>query len=199
MKGVIISDPEVTEFNIGPNVDAFVLGCDGIFDMLSNEEVQQCMEIARNESDLDVHKQTGVAVDLIMKTCLFRKSLDNITCVIVAFKGFEGRNGIEYVQTEVEESRVRKVGFRKSLDSGANTKTKLKLTSLAAHRKNDSDNFFKSDLTLKSKLISSINKGIARKLKVVGERQKRVVTENNDSDQKNLSRRISVKLKGLLK
>jgi hypothetical protein len=37
----------------------------------------------------NLHSQTGLAVDMIMKSSLARKTLDNITCVVVAFDNFE--------------------------------------------------------------------------------------------------------------
>ncbi len=36
-----------------------------------------------------LHSQCGKCVDMVMKSSLIRKSLDNVTCLIVAFKNFE--------------------------------------------------------------------------------------------------------------
>lgn len=40
----MIATPEITSFKIGtPNHDYIVLGCDGIFDKMSNEDVVHCV------------------------------------------------------------------------------------------------------------------------------------------------------------
>ncbi|MCQ2821190.1 MAG: protein phosphatase 2C domain-containing protein, partial [archaeon] len=96
LPGVVIAEPEITYFNIEDDIDFLMLGCDGIFDQLSNEEIvdsawmccdynkERDYQIVRN-----VHEQCMVSVDMIMKNSLVRKTLDNITVVIVAFKNFE--------------------------------------------------------------------------------------------------------------
>ena len=37
----------------------------------------------------NIHSQSGIAVDMIMKSSLSRKSLDNVTCVLICFENFE--------------------------------------------------------------------------------------------------------------
>ena len=39
--------------------------------------------------DKTLHSQCGKAVDMVMKSSLVRKSLDNVTCLMIAFKNFE--------------------------------------------------------------------------------------------------------------
>lgn len=36
-----------------------------------------------------IHSQCSVAVDMIIKTSLVRKTLDNVTCVLIAFENME--------------------------------------------------------------------------------------------------------------
>lgn len=43
----------------------------------------------RDEKTVDVHQQTGKGVECIIKNSLFRKSLDNVTVVIISFENFE--------------------------------------------------------------------------------------------------------------
>ena len=38
-EGVIIAKPDIKQFNVLPEHDFIVIGCDGIFDKLSNKEV----------------------------------------------------------------------------------------------------------------------------------------------------------------
>ena len=100
MENVVIAKPEITYFCIDEEIDFLVMGCDGIFDQLSNEEVSECVwSTCENDKmkkeDIDeydvtnVHEQCLVGVDMIMKSSLMRKTLDNITVVLVAFKNFE--------------------------------------------------------------------------------------------------------------
>ena len=95
-KNVIISTPEITYFYIDDEIDFLMLGCDGIFDQLNNEEVVKCVWLT---CDLDkckdyynirnVHDQCSCSVDMIMKSALMRKTLDNVTVVLICFKNFE--------------------------------------------------------------------------------------------------------------
>lgn len=43
----------------------------------------------RDEKKEDVHRQTGEGVECIIKNSLFRKSLDNVTIVIITFQNFQ--------------------------------------------------------------------------------------------------------------
>lgn len=75
------------------------MGCDGIFDKLSNQEVADCLWMSvrdvKKESNIEnstpiinVHKQIGVGVEYIIKNSLYRRSMDNVTVVVIAFEGF---------------------------------------------------------------------------------------------------------------
>ena len=37
----------------------------------------------------DIHIQCGLCIDMIIKTSLIRRTLDNVTCVIIAFSNFQ--------------------------------------------------------------------------------------------------------------
>jgi len=102
LPNVIISVPEITCFQITNESDFLVIGCDGIFDNMANEEVIKCAWMSRDDSLKvnNIHIQCGIAVDLILKTSLLRKTLDNVTCILVAFCNFENLfNEREVIQT----------------------------------------------------------------------------------------------------
>lgn len=67
-----------------------ILG-DGIFDQLNNEEVASGVWLTTKEKDPNrtIHSQCGIGVDMIIKSALARRTLDNVTCVIVAFGNFD--------------------------------------------------------------------------------------------------------------
>ena len=62
---------------------------DGIYDQITNQEVVECVWMTAKGNTQSVHSQAGLGVDMILKTSLARKSLDNVTCVLIAFEGFE--------------------------------------------------------------------------------------------------------------
>lgn len=88
---VIIAVPDIVSFKIDHEVDFIAMGCDGIFDQLNDQEVVQCVWLSFEESvrGKNIHLQCGVAVDLVLKSSLLRKTLDNVTCVLIAFENFE--------------------------------------------------------------------------------------------------------------
>jgi hypothetical protein len=72
-------------------MDFIIMGCDGIFDQLSNSDVINSVWMTTKDGTKtkNVHMQSGVAVDMIIKTSLVRRTLDNVTCVMIAFSNFE--------------------------------------------------------------------------------------------------------------
>lgn len=87
---VVIAEPDIKAFRVTESHDFIVMGSDGIFDKISNRETVQCMwNSLRDERVGDIHQQTGKGVECIIKNSLFRKSLDNVTVVIITFENFE--------------------------------------------------------------------------------------------------------------
>lgn len=88
--GVVISSPEIFSFRVLPNHDFIVLGCDGIFDQLSNQDVLSCVwNTVTQENAGELHKQCAVAADAIITSALQHHSLDNVTSIIIAFENFK--------------------------------------------------------------------------------------------------------------
>lgn len=84
--GVVIATPEIKSFKILDTHDFVTMASDGIFDKLSNKEVVQCVwNGVREELKSKVHQQCGVGVDTIIKNALYRRSLDNVTSLIIGF------------------------------------------------------------------------------------------------------------------
>jgi len=80
-EGVIVSEPEVTEFE----AEGFVLlGSDGVFDVLSNEDLVQEVLHASHGNEVS-HENAGKTVNAILKKALKKKSSDNITALLVFF------------------------------------------------------------------------------------------------------------------
>ncbi len=86
----MIATPEIRSFKILESYDFIVLGCDGIFEKMDNQETLNCIvKKALCPGDSNVHERCGAAVDNVLVTCVEQKTLDNITAVIIGFNGFE--------------------------------------------------------------------------------------------------------------
>ena len=92
---VVISKPDIFVYDLNKDdIDFFILGCDGIFDQLSSDEVINCAWMVYNNKEKnslinqckDIHAQGGIIIDLIMKSALARKSFDNVTCLFISLK-----------------------------------------------------------------------------------------------------------------
>ena len=92
---VLIAIPEIKAFRIKKEHDFIVLGCDGIFDRIDNKEAVNV--VWNTTKDLErlypntktVHQLSGLGVDYLVKNSLLRRSLDNVTVVLVAFRNFK--------------------------------------------------------------------------------------------------------------
>jgi serine/threonine protein phosphatase PrpC len=52
MKGVVAALPDITEIELNEEYNFIVIGCDGIFDVLSNEELLECVKIVLKEKKI---------------------------------------------------------------------------------------------------------------------------------------------------
>lgn len=98
--GAVVCDPEIQVLNISPDLDFAFLGCDGIYDVLSNEEINEIIwetiedfkggqdlkrtEVKSNYTDLS--ECLKLAVDNVLKKSLIEGTEDNITAIIVVFR-----------------------------------------------------------------------------------------------------------------
>jgi len=98
---VVTSNPDLFERKIGENDEFIVLACDGIWDVLTNQEVVDIIRfgIARN-------KDLGSIAEDVMNTCLAKDrntfdfggiGCDNMTIVIAAF--LNGKTKDEFYQS----------------------------------------------------------------------------------------------------
>ena len=98
---VVISEPDIYSFNLeNEDIDFIILGCDGIYDHLTSKEVLNCAWMViennrkllndnnnnENNKKIDINNTCESIVDFIIKMSMIRKSFDNVSCLIVAFK-----------------------------------------------------------------------------------------------------------------
>jgi len=91
--GTIINIPEVYIFDINSSDDFIVMGCDGIFDDLSNQEIVNAawtvFKHRATEKNYDIHELTQEACDLVIKFGLEKQTTDNLSCIIIGLEGLE--------------------------------------------------------------------------------------------------------------
>ena len=91
MKGVVVALPDITEIELNDEYNFIVIGCDGIFDVISNEEILECIKIVLKEKkinevikDDDIHELCGDFAAMIIKSALAKDSFDNVSCIVIA-------------------------------------------------------------------------------------------------------------------
>ena len=94
MKNVVAALPDITEVELNDEYNFIILGCDGIFDVLSNEELWECMKIVIKEKNVclkefkenkvNVSELCGDFAAMIIKSSLAKDSFDNVSCVVIA-------------------------------------------------------------------------------------------------------------------
>ena len=69
------------------------MGCDGIFDDLSNEEIINAAWMVfknrANEKNFDIHELSQEACDMVIKFGLEKQTTDNLSCIIIGLEGLE--------------------------------------------------------------------------------------------------------------
>lgn len=93
MPNLVIAEPEIRTIKLSPELDWILLGCDGIFDKMSNEKVAQVVwETAKQEalSRLNsIHDIVSCCSEAVLKEAMKCLSIDNITAILVVFQGFQ--------------------------------------------------------------------------------------------------------------
>jgi protein phosphatase 2C family protein 2/3 len=111
--GVVIPLPDIFSFEVLTNYDFLILGCDGIFDQLSSQDVVSCIcNSVSQENAVELHEQCAIASDCLIKTAIKRHSLDNVTSIIIAFGSFERneRVNMECARRVITMNKSYKVG-----------------------------------------------------------------------------------------
>ena len=83
--------PDIYEFILNEEFNLIIIGCDGIFDVLSNEEILECIKIVLKEKkvkEIDIgirmSELCGDFADMIIKSALAKDSFDNVSCIVIA-------------------------------------------------------------------------------------------------------------------
>ncbi len=93
LPGNIIAVPEVFVYDYSTGDDFIVMGCDGIFDDLSNEDVIKTAWYMINhkakERNYDINLLCKDSCNLIVKYGMDLESIDNLTCIVIGMDGLQ--------------------------------------------------------------------------------------------------------------
>ena len=87
-KDVVIATPDIVEYELNEQYNFIVIGCDGIFDVLSNMEILECIQMVlkvNKNKRKKINELCGEFADMIMKSALVKESFDNISCIVIVF------------------------------------------------------------------------------------------------------------------
>ena len=85
-KDVVAALPDVIEFELNEDYNFMVIGCDGIFDVLTNNEILECIQIVmRINKNKKINELCGDFASMIIKSALAKESFDNVSCIVVLF------------------------------------------------------------------------------------------------------------------
>ena len=196
MPNVLISTPDIVTINVTNDMDFIVLGCDGIFDQMTTKEVIDSIWITTKESKTkNIHKQCGVGVDMVMKTSLVRRSLDNVTVVIIAFSNFEKL----FIREESSKEPKTKdtnasndyiiTNTNSTFDEGEQTSNKMFKTFKTSNEQN-SKVYFHKKLSEDLKLSLQDKKSMIVNNKSNEDKQEINITFNNNNSQNNYKKKV---------
>lgn len=93
---------------------------DGIFDKLSSREVVQCVWDSTSSKQKNIHEQCAKGVDSILKEAIMKKTIDNITVVVIGFSNFK-KKIFPRAPKENDEKNLSKIN--NSIDTNFNMAT----------------------------------------------------------------------------
>ena len=93
LPGEIISIPDIYVYDISTNMDFIIIGCDGIYDNLTNEEIIDsawfAIENCCKERKYDMNLISLDACNMIIKNAMDKLSSDNLSVVFIGLDGME--------------------------------------------------------------------------------------------------------------
>ena len=123
LPGTVINTPDIFVYDLNGSVDFIVMGCDGIFDDLSNQEIiNAAWLVFKNrgkEKNYDINELTKEACDILMKFALEKQTSDNLSCIIIGFEGIEKFIKMNQLKKKVNNSMN---NFKKELKRAASIK-----------------------------------------------------------------------------
>ena len=90
-RNVVVALPDITEIELNEEFNLIIIGYDGIFDVLSNEEILEYVKIVLKEKNIkEINEEVNISelcgdfAEMIIKSSLAKDSFDNVSCVVIA-------------------------------------------------------------------------------------------------------------------
>lgn len=166
LPNVIIATPEIFKYDIS-DADFILLGCDGIFDQLSNKEVNDCAwMVIKLKAKETVHSKCSFVIDMILKSAMKRKSLDNVTCLMIALKKFDDKTLANFDKATITSSLKQSPNYclkESAVNNGqADSRSELSTKKASQDRlfpvNNSNTNYKDANMNLTSKIKPNIRK-----------------------------------------
>lgn len=84
----VVPTPEIGQYLVTSASDFIVLACDGVYDVLSNQEVVTAVwqSIERCVRFMTLEEVSRIAAESVMKASFDKRSMDNITVIVILFR-----------------------------------------------------------------------------------------------------------------
>ena len=101
----IISTPEIFTFYNSNSCDFIILGCDGIFDNLKNNEIIDCAWFIIQNTDKDRKNDINLVTldicNMVIKNAMDKMSGDNLSVIVIGLEGLE-----KYISNKMLKQKV---------------------------------------------------------------------------------------------
>ena len=93
LTGAVSSKPSVNILRVDDKSDFLILGCDGIYDRLNNDQILKKIWEYKKKGKIinDIHTLCAQITDGIIKYSMEKDSVDNVSVAFIAFKNFENK------------------------------------------------------------------------------------------------------------
>lgn len=83
---VVVAIPDISAFRITNEHDFVIMASDGIYDKMESKDVVEAVWTSVRDSTGDnIHQACATAVEHVMKTAIAKRTVDNITVVMISF------------------------------------------------------------------------------------------------------------------
>ena len=101
----IIFNPEIFTFDNSNSCDFIILGCDGIFDNLKNNEIIDCAWFIIQNTDKDRKNDINLVTldicNMVIKNAMDKMSGDNLSVIVIGLEGLE-----KYISNKMLKQKV---------------------------------------------------------------------------------------------
>ena len=120
---VIISIPEIKNFDNNDKNDFIPIFCDGVYEKLKNQDIIDCIwkEIKTKKFE-DIHNMAGFTIEKLINKCMSQGSTDNLTVIMVCLKNYEKLkiNETPAPQTEnIDQSKTKKLNITANINANS--------------------------------------------------------------------------------